>query len=106
MSGALGVAVIYMLTINATAYLVFAWDKHRSVHGLWRVSEQTLLLVSMMGGSPGAKLAQKRLRHKTRKQPFGRRLNTIIGVQALCGIALWVPAVRDAVQDILAAAGG
>ena len=39
--------------------------------------EKTLLLLALLGGWPLAKLAQRRFRHKTRKQPFATLLNLV-----------------------------
>ena len=58
-----------------TLLAAFASDKRRAVAGEWRVAESTLLALAALGGWPAAKLAQHRLRHKTRKQPFRTCLN-------------------------------
>lgn len=52
------------------AWLLYAWDKSRAeLHG-WRVSEDTLHVLSLLGGWPGALVAQRQFRHKTRKRSF------------------------------------
>jgi uncharacterized membrane protein YsdA (DUF1294 family) len=38
--------------------------------GLWRVSESTLHTLSLVGGWPGALVAQQMLRHKSNKASF------------------------------------
>ena len=68
---------VILILANVAAYLAFAWDKRQAVLGGWRVSEQTLLMLALCGGWFGAKLAQTKFRHKTRKQPFANTLNTI-----------------------------
>lgn len=77
--------------MNAAAFLAFAFDKRRARSGGWRVPEATLLKLAMAGGSVGAKLAQHRLRHKTRKQPFRRQLNLVCTAQVVLLVlaALW-----------------
>ncbi|WP_375281526.1 DUF1294 domain-containing protein [Pseudooctadecabacter sp.] len=70
--GAIGLALF-----NITTYLAFALDKDQARRGGRRIPENTLLTLSLFGGSIGAKLAQRRFRHKTRKQPFGLLLNLI-----------------------------
>ncbi|UWQ22858.1 DUF1294 domain-containing protein [Jannaschia sp. W003] len=88
---------------NAATYGVFARDKRAAVAGARRVPERTLLLMALLGGSPGAKLAQRRLRHKTRKEPFRTVLNGIMLAQA-GALLLVVPGVRAAIGRIAAAA--
>jgi len=51
-------------------FLIYAVDKAAAKKGGWRIKESTLHLLSFIGGWPGALVAQKTLRHKTRKQPF------------------------------------
>ena len=62
----LGVALVPSLF----AYLLYADDKGRSRAKAWRVSEKNLHWISMLGGWPGAYLAQRRYRHKTAKFGF------------------------------------
>lgn len=56
--------------LSLVAFLAHALDKSAAVAGRRRTPEQTLHLLSLAGGWPGALLAQQLLRHKTRKQPF------------------------------------
>ena len=65
----------YILLANSLAYAAFAVDKARAVNAQRRIPERSLLMLAMLGGWIGAKAAQYRLRHKTRKQPFGILLN-------------------------------
>lgn len=81
----------YVFFASVFAYVAMAIDKGRAERDEWRVPEGTLLLLALAGGWPGTKLAQWRLRHKTRSQPF-RALLTLIGVvQAVLLCALLVP---------------
>ncbi len=50
--------------------LVYAADKSAAVAGRWRVSESTLLMLGLIGGWPGALVAQQLLRHKSSKASF------------------------------------
>lgn len=45
-------------------------DKHRAQRGGWRIAENTLQLTALLGGWPGALVAQQVFRHKTRKLQF------------------------------------
>jgi uncharacterized membrane protein YsdA (DUF1294 family) len=49
---------------------VYARDKTVARNGGWRIPESTLHLMSLVGGWPGALVAQVLLRHKTRKPSF------------------------------------
>ena len=86
---------LYLMGINALTALVFLYDKRQSQSGGWRVPENTLLGLAILGGALGAKCAQIKFRHKTRKQPFGHILNAILMLQVLLIIALALPWTRD-----------
>jgi len=51
-------------------FFVYAVDKSAAQNGRWRTSESTLHLLSLVGGWPGALVAQQKLRHKSQKQSF------------------------------------
>ena len=93
------------LTINALAYMLFAVDKDRAKAGEWRISESALLWTAILGGSIGAKAAQRRFRHKTRKEPFRTILNAICVVQVLALASLLMPEPRAVAGDVVAGLG-
>jgi uncharacterized membrane protein YsdA (DUF1294 family) len=61
---------VYAFVLSALAYWVYAVDKRRAEEGLWRVPEARLHLLELLGGWPGAFLAQRRLRHKCSKGSY------------------------------------
>ena len=61
---------IYALVLSAVTYWAYAVDKRRAEEGLWRVPEGHLHLLELIGGWPGAFLAQRRLRHKCSKGSY------------------------------------
>ena len=61
---------IYLIIINIIAVIVTIHDKRAAVKGTWRVKENTLLLISALGGSPAMYLTMLLIRHKTRKPKF------------------------------------
>ena len=65
-----GLVLLLISVMNAASYLFYAQDKEAAQNGQRRVPENTLHLLSFLGGWPAAWLAQQKLRHKTQKQPF------------------------------------
>jgi len=65
---------IFVIAIYAVASLVtfiaYAIDKSAAQHGRWRTSESTLHSMSLLGGWPGALIAQQTLHHKSIKKEF------------------------------------
>lgn len=56
--------------LSAVAFLVYASDKSAAEKGAWRTPEETLHMLALVGGWPGALVAQQALRHKSSKQSF------------------------------------
>ena len=87
----------YILLANALAYAAFAIDKSRAIRAQARIPERSLLILASLGGWIGAKIAQHRLRHKTRKQPFGILLNlSVLIIPGLIATAVSDRATRRA----------
>lgn len=82
-------AALALLIVNLWTMWRFRDDKRRAMRGLRRISEADLLVLALIGGTPGAFLARRWFRHKTRKQPFSGMLWLILIVQAgaLAGFA-------------------
>ena len=55
---------------SLVAFFAYWRDKRSAEQGAWRTPEQTLHLLELLGGWPGAFLAQRLLRHKTRKPSY------------------------------------
>ncbi|MBU2978819.1 cold shock and DUF1294 domain-containing protein [Alteromonas sp. C1M14] len=83
---------IHILALYTAASLVtftlYALDKSAAQKGGWRIQERTLHLLSLIGGWPGALIAQQKLRHKTQKQSF--RIVFWITVLLNCGAFVWL----------------
>lgn len=62
--------VAYACVISLITYSAYASDKLRARTRAWRIPESTLHLLELLGGWPGAWLAQKRLRHKCSKSSY------------------------------------
>jgi uncharacterized membrane protein YsdA (DUF1294 family) len=81
MSNLLPLAILALLLVNLWTILRFWQDKQRAQAGERRIPEGDLLGLALIGGSPGAMLARKLFRHKTRKEPFSTQLLVIIALQ-------------------------
>jgi uncharacterized membrane protein YsdA (DUF1294 family)/cold shock CspA family protein len=81
------VLVIY-LAVSLTTYIAYNLDKSAARNGNWRIPESTLHILSLFGGWPGALVAQQKLRHKSKKQPF--RVVFWLTVIVNCGVLLFL----------------
>ena len=71
----------YLIVINIVTFLVYGIDKLKAKQGSWRISEATLLILAVIGGSIGAMLGMKVWRHKTMHKKFKYGLPLILLVQ-------------------------
>ena len=69
-------------------FIAYAVDKSAAQRGAWRTSESTLHLLSLVGGWPGAIIAQQKLRHKSKKQSF--RFTFWVTVLLNCSVFTWL----------------
>ena len=58
------------LGASLVTFAAYALDKSAAQKGQWRTRESTLHLLGLIGGWPGALVAQGVLRHKSKKRPF------------------------------------
>jgi uncharacterized membrane protein YsdA (DUF1294 family)/cold shock CspA family protein len=56
--------------LSLLTFIAYALDKSAAQSGQWRTQESTLHFWAILGGWPGAYLAQKYLRHKSKKKSF------------------------------------
>lgn len=72
-AGKLPVLVLFVVLVaSCVTFLAYVFDKAAAMRGRWRTHENTLHLLSLAGGWPGAMLAQRWARHKTQKRAFNR----------------------------------
>ncbi|WP_339665963.1 DUF1294 domain-containing protein [uncultured Pseudomonas sp.] len=60
---------VYLL-VSIASFVQYAIDKRSAEIGRWRTPENTLHITELLGGWPGALIAQQVFRHKTRKASF------------------------------------
>jgi uncharacterized membrane protein YsdA (DUF1294 family)/cold shock CspA family protein len=77
--------------LSMATFIVYALDKRAAARGEWRVAENTLHLLAVAGGWPGALLAQQTLRHKSSKAAFRRVYWATVIVNIAAFIAVFTP---------------
>lgn len=78
-------------TLGAVCFIAYALDKFAARTGRWRISENTLLLLGLACGWPGAILAQQWLRHKSSKASFRRQFWVTVAVNIAVFVYLNLP---------------
>ncbi len=82
------VLLIGYMALSLVAFVAYALDKAAARRGAWRTSEGTLQLLGLLGGWPGALIAQETLRHKSSKTSF----RTVFWATVLvnCAALMWL----------------
>ncbi|OGH71362.1 MAG: hypothetical protein A2921_02195 [Candidatus Magasanikbacteria bacterium RIFCSPLOWO2_01_FULL_43_20b] len=73
--------LLYFLLINSISFFYIGIDKMKAQLTRQRVSEKTLWLLSLIGGSLGTLLGMNFFRHKTKKISFQAILAVILAAQ-------------------------
>ena len=78
----------YLLAINAVAFIVYGIDKYKAKKAKWRISEATLLLMAVIGGSIEAWVGMRIWHHKTMHKKFKYGIPVIIIFQVALAVYL------------------
>ena len=81
--------IIYLIIINLIAFLAMYIDKRKAKYGKWRIPEQTLFILALIGGSIGAIAGMYIFRHKTKKLRFSIGFTVILVLQIILIIMVW-----------------
>ena len=65
-----GKILIYFLIINLIGFLAMAIDKWKAKNNAWRIPENTLFSITVLGGGIGTIAGMYVFRHKTKKPKF------------------------------------
>jgi uncharacterized membrane protein YsdA (DUF1294 family)/cold shock CspA family protein len=82
------VAPIVYFAMSCVTYLFYSYDKAAAQAGRRRTPESTLHLLSLIGGWPGAMVAQRKLRHKTQKLEFQTAFWLTVGLNCIAVVLL------------------
>ena len=74
---------LYLIGINLLTFLVYGIDKWKAQKARWRIPEDTLIWLAIVGGSVGALLGMYLFRHKTKHRKFQIGIPVILLIQIL-----------------------
>jgi uncharacterized membrane protein YsdA (DUF1294 family)/cold shock CspA family protein len=97
------VAALYG-ALSVLSFVMYAVDKSAATSRSWRVPEQSLLLVGLVGGWPGAIVGQQVFRHKTKKTSFRARFWGSVMLNVVLFVGVSSPAFAHLIADIVNAA--
>lgn len=83
--------LVYLLIVNAIAFLLMLIDKQKAKKKQWRISEATLMGFAVIGGSIGALMGMRTFRHKTLHKKFAIGIPVILALQlaAAAAVVYW-----------------
>lgn len=84
------ILIYYLLIVNALSFLLMLIDKQKSIKHAWRIREVTLLSIAAIGGSLGAVIGMRLLRHKTRHLKFSIGLPIILAAHIIILILIYI----------------
>ena len=62
--------IYYLLAINIITFIIYGIDKYKSIKHKYRISENTLIILAILGGTIGAFFGMIIFHHKTKKKKF------------------------------------
>ena len=74
-------SMYYLLAINIVSLFLYGIDKYKAKKNKWRISEATLLMIAVIGGSIGAWVGMRLWHHKTMHKKFKYGIPIIIILQ-------------------------
>jgi len=83
---------------SAITFLVYASDKSKAKRKVWRTPESSLHMLALIGGWPGAAIAQQVLRHKSQKKEFRRVFWLTVFVNLAVLVWLFTPKGQTVLQ--------
>ena len=82
--------IIYLLIINIVNFWIMWYDKQEAKKQEWRVSERTLFILTLLGGSIGGIAGMYTFHHKTKKWYFKYGYPIILICQIMLTIYLTI----------------
>lgn len=79
----------YLIIINILSFILYGIDKLKAIKKEERISEKTLILIGILGGSIGSLIGMNLFRHKTKKLKFIISLPLILIIHIIVVIYLF-----------------
>jgi len=80
--------LLYLLAINIIGFFAMGIDKWKAKNNRWRIPEQTLFIITALGGGIGTIAGMYTFRHKTKKPQFTIGLPAILILEIILIIYL------------------
>ena len=74
-------SMYYLFAINIVSFFRYSIDKYKAKKNKWRISEATLLMIAVIGGSIGAWVGMRLWHHKTMHKKFKYGIPVIMIMQ-------------------------
>ena len=81
-------SMYYLFAINIVSFFLYGIDKYKAKKNKWRISEATLLMIAVIGGSIGAWAGMRLWHHKTMHKKFKYGIPVIIILQVVLAVYL------------------
>lgn len=82
--------LIYILAINLIAFLAMGIDKWKAKRDAWRIPEQTLITLVLLGGGIGGISGMYVFKHKTKKTRFYMGFPMILIAEIILAVILLI----------------
>ena len=82
--------IYYLLLINLIGILLMFLDKKKAIKRKWRIKENTLMLIALIGGALGILIGMYTFRHKTKHKKFTIGVPTLLILNIILIIKIFI----------------
>ena len=86
----LGKVILYLLIINIVGFLAMGIDKWKAKNNMWRIPENSLFMITALGGGLGTIAGMYTFRHKTQKTKFTIGLPAILILEIIYIVYIFI----------------
>lgn len=86
--------LIYLVAVNLITFFAMGIDKFKAKRGSWRIKENTLLTLVILGGGIGGIAGIYTFRHKTKRLKFTLGFPIILAFEIIIGIILYMEFIK------------